>query len=261
MKKLLLKIYYFGNNPKNKIEYYQKIIRDVEWNAVAGFIPERSSFLDIGCGSGYSMQRAFEEKKCSVRGIDPEPFKHGVGRKYDEKVAGETENPFKIVQGNGEALPFSDREFDIVYSSHVLEHAQNELKFLREAKRVLKDDGTFIVGMPTASMAYVNFISDIIFTTHHRIVNFIFSKIKIINVTKGSFKNIFLPISHSVPGKTILYDLKQYKIKNWKKLVSGEFEIIETILPAFYPYPEYLQIFKLKKRKKLSSSVFFICKK
>ena len=46
-----------------------------------------------------------------------------------------------------------------------------------------------------------------------------------------------------------MYDLKHYKINNWKKIVSGEFRIVETKLPALYPYPDYLQLFKMKKRK------------
>jgi len=261
MKKLLLKIYYFGNNSKEKIEYYQKKIRDVEWNSVADFIPEKSTFLDIGCGSGYSMKRASGEKNCLVKGIDPEPFQHGVGRNWEEHVTPETEKSFYIWQGNGESLPFNDSEFDIVYSSHVLEHVQNELIFLREANRVLKNNGTFIIGMPTASMAWLSFLSQILFTSHHRIVNFIFSRIKIVNVPYGSFINILFPVSHSFADKTLLYDFKHYKINNWRKLVSAEFKIIETILPGLYPYPDYIQLFKLKKRKNFSSSVFFICKK
>ena len=261
IKKQLLNLYYFGNHPISKKEYNQKIIRDIEWNAIVDFIPEESTFLDIGCGAGYSMKRAINEKKCNAQGIDPDPFKHGVGRQWEENGNYEIEKSLKILKGFGESLPYNDSEFDIVYSSHVLEHVNNEKQFLKEAKRVLKDEGTFIIGMPTASMAWINFISNILFTTHHRIVNFIFSKSNVINVSKESFKHIFLPASHTFPEKTILYDLKHYKINNWKKIVSSEFKIIKTILPALYPHPDYLQLFKLKKRKKLSSSVFFICKK
>jgi len=67
--------------------------------------------------------------------------------------------------------------------------------------------------------------------------------------------------SHSFHEKTIFYDLKHYTIKNWSETISKEFEIENTILPAIYPYPDYTQLFKLKKNKKYSSSVFFICKK
>jgi len=262
MKKILLRIYYFGNiSSVKKKENYQKIIRDVEWKAIADFIPERSSFLDIGCGAGYAMHCALEEKKCSVHGVDPEPYHHGVGRQWDENGEKEIEKSFNIIKGTGESLPFNNSEFDIVYSSHTLEHVQNEIKFLMEAKRVLKDNGTLIIGMPTATMAWINLITNLLFTTHQRIVNFIFSRSKIINAPHVSFKHVFLPESHSLPEKTILYDLKHYKINTWRKIVMNQFTIMQTILPAFYPYPDYVQLFKLRKRKKSSSSVFFICKK
>ena len=195
------------------------------------------------------MRCAVRDKKCSVTGIDPEPYKHGVGRQWDNNNFIDTDKSFQLFQGTGESLPFSDSEFDAVYSSHVLEHVQNEIKFLQEAKRVLKDQGVLIIGMPTATMAWINLITNVLFTTHHRIVNFFFSRIKIINAPGIPFKFVFLPNSLSIPERTILYDLKHYKINNWKKNISTEFRITKIVLPALYPYPDYRQLFKLKKEK------------
>ena len=47
-----------------------------------------------------------------------------------------------------EALPFPDLMFDRVLVVHGLEHAENTRRLLREAWRVLKDDGRLLVAVP-----------------------------------------------------------------------------------------------------------------
>jgi ubiquinone/menaquinone biosynthesis C-methylase UbiE len=267
MKKLLLKLYYFGNNDKKAIDALQTNIRNIEWEAIAGYIPENSKFLDIGCGAGYSMKLAQTQKKCEVHGIDPDPNAHGVGRNWDNSKDFQSE--FNIVKGDATELPYPNNSFDVVYSSHVLEHIRDEAKALREMRRVVKGDGVIIIGVPTASMAIINMISQLLFLSHHRIMNFIFSRLGFSSFPKISFKHLLFLQSHSFPEKTIFYDLKHYRVKNWTKTISKElfhfsvpkeFRIKKTILPAIYPYPDFRQLFKLKKSRKRSSSVFFICK-
>ena len=50
--------------------------------------------------------------------------------------------------GEGEALPFPDLMFDRILLVHGLEHAENARRLLREAWRVLKDDGRLLVVVP-----------------------------------------------------------------------------------------------------------------
>jgi len=78
MKKLLLRLYYFGNSGKEQFNQRQKVIRDTEWEAIKPFIPKGAKFLDVGCGTGYSMKRAMEELHCDCEGIDPVPNYAGV---------------------------------------------------------------------------------------------------------------------------------------------------------------------------------------
>lgn len=260
-KDLLLRLYYFGNSSKEKIDQYQKHIRDVEWAAIAPHIPANASFLDVGCGAGYSMVKAKSDKNCVVSGIDPSPYEHGVNRLWEEAVGSQKPDELNIVKGDGENLPFENNSFDVVYTSHVLEHVNSESQFLSEAKRVLKPDGVLILGVPTAEMAWLNLFSNLIFTTHQRLFNFIFGKAKVFSVGKVSWKHVFLPPSHSFPEQTILYDLKHYRVSNWRKTVSSVFSIEQEYLPAFYPYPDFLQFFDLKKNWRVGSSVFFICRK
>lgn len=255
MIKILKKVFWFPFSSKILIEKYQKDIRDIEWNSFKKYFTPNVNFLDVGCGAGDNLNRAKTEFNCKVTGIDPSPGEHGVGRFTENKT-----NDIKIIQGNAEELPFINEEFDFVFCSHVLEHVNNQTQSLKEIKRVVKKDGVVIIGMPTASMAFIALISHYVLTTH---VNLLFF---LKNIGKKDMLeriiHIFIPASHSIPNhKYIGYDLLNYRISNWKKIVSTEFSIIETITPCLYPYPDYVQWFPKMRLKGFSSSVFFICKK
>lgn len=253
--KVLKKIFWYPTSTKANIEKHQEQIRKVEWEAIKSYIPFGSSFLDVGCGAGYSLMKATTEFGCEVQGIDPAPGEHGVGRFTEDLWK---ERP--ILQGNAENIPFLDSSFDIVYSSHVLEHVESESDSLKEMARVLKPDGRLIIGMPTASMAWLAFFSHFLFTTH---INILFlCKAFMYKDFKKRLSLLFIPRSHSYPrAQFIYYDLKHYRIQNWKKIISCEFDIEDVILPAFYPFPDFIQFFSLRKNFFVSSSVFFICKK
>jgi ubiquinone/menaquinone biosynthesis C-methylase UbiE len=254
VKKLLLKIYYWPCLAQSRIDENQKKIRDKEWDEVKEYIQPESKLLDVGCGAGYNLIKAQEELDCKCFGVDPDPGGHGVGR-YDYKESQE----LNIQPGFAENIPFEDNSFDVVICSHVLEHVKDKSKSLQEINRVLKEGGVLIIGMPTAAMAWVNLLTQWLFTTHMRFANFFLSPF--INTGKTKFKHLFFPPSHSYSDKTVLYDIKNYKVKKWKTTVASEFNITNTLQPYLYPYPEYLQLFKMYKSSKWSSSVFFICKK
>jgi ubiquinone/menaquinone biosynthesis C-methylase UbiE len=241
---------------KSEVEMRQEGIRVIEWQAIAEFIPDRCSFLDVGCGTGYAMQRAMLEKQCEVVGIDPDPGAHGVGRFETERVTA----PLTIQQGCSEQLPYEDNSFDLVYSSHVLEHVSDEVKSLQEMKRVLKPDGTLIIGVPTSEMAWIHFLSQALFTTHIKVYEFF----RFLN-RPGQWKrfvSVFRINSHSSPrASSVWYDIVHYRANRWKKSIEMEFVVKEMRYPLLYPYPDYKQLFKPKKMKWCGSSVFFICTK
>jgi len=45
-------------------------------------------------------------------------------------------------------LPLADNKFDIVFCSHMLEHTLSPLICLMEMKRVIKEDGDIVIGVP-----------------------------------------------------------------------------------------------------------------
>jgi len=254
LKKILLKLYDSPFLSNERMNHYQKLIRDAEWNSFKSHIPEGTKLLDVGCGAGYNLRKAREEFKCECSGVDPEPGAYGVDRNTKGAM-----DELDIKKGFSENIPFEDKSFDVVFSSHVLEHVRDEQQSLIEMKRVLKDDGTLIIGTPTATMAWISFFSQMIFTTHMRIANVILKPF--INTGRTKFIHIFLPPSHGDFDKLILYDFKHYRAKNWERIVSGQFTIEKIILPCLYPFPDYIQIFRMRKFKNWASSVFFVCKK
>ena len=99
-----------------------------------------AALLDIGAGSGWIAHyfAHHPQHRLRVTAVDAR----------DERVAREG---YGFTQVTGPALPFADASFDVVLSNHVIEHVGGEadqLKHLREARRVLRPGGTFYLAVP-----------------------------------------------------------------------------------------------------------------
>lgn len=81
--------------------------------------------IDIGCGKGYLLS-VIKEKHPQIEQFG-----------FDIKNPDGTE-PFNYVKGNIEALPFADKQFDIVTCSHTVEHLINLEQCMKELKRITK---------------------------------------------------------------------------------------------------------------------------
>jgi ubiquinone/menaquinone biosynthesis C-methylase UbiE len=243
----------FGYNSPKNTNINLKLIRDIEWNAIKEYVPKKSSFLDLGCGTGYLMKKAIEDCECRVVGIDPQPLLAGVRTDITEN------EKFRIIKGVAENLPFSDEYFDIIHSSHVLEHVQNSLKVFQEIKRVLKVDGIIIIGVPTATSAWINLFTNLLFTSHIRLARYLAGFF--IKVRKTKLVHVFIPYSHSNLDQTVISDIRNYKVVKWRALLKTQFHINNEILPALYQFAEFKSPFKIRQNTKYSSSVFFVCTK
>lgn len=251
IKNFLLKVYSWPISSPSKVNHYQKIVRDTEWEEVKEYI-KPGRFLDVGSGTGYLMRKAKTELNVDVYGVDPVPYAYGV----DEEGLRELE----IRKGIAEDIPYESSSFDTVYSSHVLEHVEDKDKALEEIIRVLKDDGVIIVGMPTSTMIIIKIFYEYTILIPYKLINIFMGRF--FNTSKTYWWEIFAPVSHSYPiGKTIFYDLFYYKEKNWDKILSKHLKVEKVLRPALYPYPDFRQLFKLRKIKNYSSSVFFVCTK
>jgi SAM-dependent methyltransferase len=96
------------------------------------------NLLDIGCGRG-DFLKAFHNLEFSVSGTDISPSSI------------ETCKPHLVKTSNleMEPLPFSEGEFNFVFSKSVIEHLHNPMPFLQEALRVLDSDGKAVIMTPS----------------------------------------------------------------------------------------------------------------
>jgi len=95
-----------------------------------------SIVLDLGAGSGHIPQMNFRGQAAKVCGLDPE--------------AAVLDNEYLDVGkvGGGEAIPWPNDTFDVVFSGNVMEHLSEPEKVFAEIHRVLKPGGTFLCKTP-----------------------------------------------------------------------------------------------------------------
>jgi 2-polyprenyl-6-hydroxyphenyl methylase/3-demethylubiquinone-9 3-methyltransferase len=104
-----------------------------------GIDPAGIAVLDVGCGGGL-LAEEFAALGCRVTGIDPSSASLVAARTH----AAQGGLAIEYVEGSGEALPFEDGSFDVVYCCDVLEHVDDVGKTIVEIARVLKPGGAFL---------------------------------------------------------------------------------------------------------------------
>ena len=94
-------------------------------------------FLDLGCGPDARLQEKLSSNYC------------GADYDFPNKIG-------NYVICDGHTLPFEDKNFDVVFCSHMLEHTIAPIIVIDEIKRVLRDDGRAIISVP----CYPSFLGD-----------------------------------------------------------------------------------------------------
>ena len=101
--------------------------------------PEKSLVLDVGCNGGTVAVPLEFEKKCHINGIDIVPKLVELAKKR---------GIFAEVGEAEDLSRYEDEKFDVVLCSEVLEHLFDPLEAIREAHRVLKPGGRYLVTVP-----------------------------------------------------------------------------------------------------------------
>ena len=114
-------------------------------------IKDGERILDVGCGEGRHSWEACKRNDCLVCALDIDEtnLKKAHYALYLLDKQSETRGKWLLVKGNILSLPFKDASFDKIICSEVLEHVPNDLQGIRELVRVLKDDGTLALSVPS----------------------------------------------------------------------------------------------------------------
>jgi ubiquinone/menaquinone biosynthesis C-methylase UbiE len=100
-------------------------------------LAQRSSFLDVGCGTGWAVREAAKQLKLGKAcGIDISP-------KMIAKAVAQTPSSGNIELriASSEAIPYPDESFSAVLCTCSFHHYQNPISSLIEIRRVMKRDG------------------------------------------------------------------------------------------------------------------------
>ncbi|MGC4047949.1 MAG: methyltransferase domain-containing protein [Armatimonas sp.] len=129
--------------------YYRQMyaLEDTHWwfvarrnllvRALAGRLPTDARLLDVGCGTGGTMDRL--RSLGEVWGLDMEPLALELCRER-----GHT----NLTLASATDMPYPNNHFDGIVALDVLEHIENHVAAAGEIARVLKPGGTLVVTVP-----------------------------------------------------------------------------------------------------------------
>ncbi len=116
---------------------YDSRYRDIQFDKYKTMLKNielKEPILDLGCGTG--LLKEFLGKKVQVYGCDFSENMLEIARKRGEIT--------EVCDLNGK-LPYEDEKFATILSFTVLQNIENQNGFLKEAKRILKKDGVFVL--------------------------------------------------------------------------------------------------------------------
>jgi len=135
------------NKPHGQLEIIRRFL--------PGGVLRGKKLLEIG--SGFGIFNAIARKEYGIDAWGVEPSGEGFDKTYELSLDILKENGLdgSVIKSTvGEALPFPDESFDIVYSTNVLEHVANPKKVLEEAIRVCKFGGIIQIVVPNYGSFY-----------------------------------------------------------------------------------------------------------
>lgn len=100
-------------------------------------IPDGADVLDVGCGTGATLQAFSQRYRTSGIDVSPLAIEQCRARGLDTVAVGTLEN-----------FPFPGKSFDLIALLDVIEHIDDDVAALQTAKRLLKDGGHILLTVP-----------------------------------------------------------------------------------------------------------------
>lgn len=169
----------------------------------SGFRGQR--LLEVGCGIGTDLVR-FAKGGARVTGVDLSQTAIDLARKNFELNGVNAE---ELVAGNGEALPYADASFDVVYGHGVIQYTADAPRLIRELHRVLKPGGTGLF-MVYNRVSWLNALSKVMQVALEHEDAPVLTKYSI-----GEFRQLLAPFAETsiVPER---FPVKSRLHKGWK---------------------------------------------
>lgn len=110
------------------------------------YIDRETKILEVGAGGSHTLSALAGRRACIGIGVEPDV----AGIRKTLQLAEQESGQIHMVRGDGFFLPFSDREFDVVYSLGLVEHFEPDQSdaLIAEHARVCKPGGKVIVAVP-----------------------------------------------------------------------------------------------------------------
>lgn len=107
-------------------------------------INKNLKILDLGCGNGFPLfELAYVfGSSCEITGVDI--WQAGLARAISKQKIHQLPN-IKILEANGENLPFPDSSVDLIISNLGINNFADPAKILSECHRVLKTEGKIVL--------------------------------------------------------------------------------------------------------------------
>lgn len=168
-----------------------------DWQFLDNYINDKEKtikILDVGCGSGNMILYFWQSGFKNIQGIE-----------YTKELYEQMQltHPYlKIQTGNAEnLLPLKDSVFDCVYCNQVLEHLAHPELAIKEAWRVLKNGGAYIISVPNGQHlndVIARSIQKIIYGRYEHLQSFSYKNIRTILENQGYLINKVAFRKHSM---------------------------------------------------------------
>ena len=125
---------FFEDLDQYHFEKLHHLLELVDFDGYAG-----RQVLEVGCGAGVDLAR-FARGGAHVTGVDIATSAIDLARQNFAQQA----LPAEFRVANGEALPFQDDRFDLVYAHGVVQYTASPERLVAECRRVVRPDGEAI---------------------------------------------------------------------------------------------------------------------